>query len=69
MPVSHLFPALLTVNGSVAIDLARATHIGRVLKITQCSLSEKVFVSQDRVSGFPEKGADLRGSPGKFREV
>ena len=26
--------------------------------------SEKVFVSQERVSGFPEKGAYLRGSPG-----
>ena len=25
------------------------------------------FVSQERVSGFPEKGADLRGSPGNFR--
>ena len=29
--------------------------------------SEKVFVSQERVSGFPEKLADLRGSPGNFR--
>ena len=29
-------------------------------------LSEKVFASQERVSGFPEKGADLRGSPGNF---
>ena len=28
-------------------------------------LSEKVLVSQERVSGF--KGADLRGSPGNFR--
>ena len=28
--------------------------------------SEKVFVSQERVSGFPEKGADLRGSLGNF---
>ena len=27
----------------------------------------QVFVSQERVSGFPEKGADLRGSPGNFR--
>ena len=26
-----------------------------------------VFVSQERVSGFPEKGADLRGSLGNFR--
>ena len=25
------------------------------------------FVSQKRVSGFPEKAADLRGSPGNFR--
>ena len=24
-------------------------------------------MSQKRVSGFPEKGADLRGGPGKFR--
>ena len=29
--------------------------------------SEKVFVSQERVSGFPEKEADLRGSLGNFR--
>ena len=29
--------------------------------------SEKVFVSQGRVSGLQEKGADLRGSPGNFR--
>ena len=29
------------------------------LKTLRCS--EKVFVSQERVSGFPEKGADLRG--------
>ena len=27
----------------------------------------QVFVSQERVSGFPEKGADLRGSLGNFR--
>ena len=26
-------------------------------------------MSQERVSGFPEKGADLRGSPGTSREV
>ena len=31
--------------------------------------AEKVFVSQERVSGFPEKGADLRGSPGTSGEV
>ena len=31
--------------------------------------SEKVFVSQERVSGLPEKGADLRGSPGTSGEV
>ena len=29
--------------------------------------SEKGFVSQERVSGFPERGADLRGSLGNFR--
>ena len=28
--------------------------------------SEKLFTSQERVSGFPEKGADLRGSPGNL---
>ena len=28
--------------------------------------SQKVFVSQERVSGFPGKRADLRGSPGKL---
>ena len=27
------------------------------------------FVSQERVSGFPEKGADLRGSRGTSGEV
>ena len=31
------------------------------------SKSERVFESQERVSGFPEKGADLRGSLGNFR--
>ena len=31
-------------------------------------VSEKVFASQERVSGFPEKGADLRGSPENFWE-
>ena len=30
-------------------------------------ISEKVFVSQERVSSLPEKGADLQGSPGNFR--
>ena len=34
-----------------------------------CLASEKVFVSQERVSGFPERGADLRGSPGSSGEV
>ena len=31
------------------------------------SISEEVFASQERVSGFPEKGADLRGSSGNLR--
>ena len=31
--------------------------------------SEKVFVSQVRVSGFPGKGSDLWGGPESFREV
>ena len=30
-------------------------------------VSGKVFASQERVSGFPEKGLNLRGSPGNFR--
>ena len=30
---------------------------------------KKVFVSQERVPDFPEKGANLRGSPGNFREL
>ena len=29
--------------------------------------SEEVFASEERVSGFPEEGADLRGSPGNLR--
>ena len=29
--------------------------------------AEEGLVSQERVSGFPEKGADLQGSPGNFR--
>ena len=29
--------------------------------------SQRIFVSQNRVSGFPEKGANLRKSPGNFR--
>ena len=37
--------------------------------LAEPNLSEKVFVSQERVSGFPKKGADLRGSPGTSREV
>ena len=32
-------------------------------------ISEKVSVSQERVSGLPEKGADLWGSPGTSGEV
>ena len=32
------------------------------------SKSEKVFASQERVSGFPEKGTDLRGKSGKLPE-
>ena len=32
-------------------------------------ISEKVFVGQERVSGLPEKGADLQGSPGTSGEV
>ena len=38
-------------------------------KIAPFNNSEKVFVSQERVSGFPEKGADLRGSPGTCGQV
>ena len=30
-------------------------------------VQRKFFASQERVSGVPEKGADLRGSPGNFR--
>ena len=35
-----------------------------VVNTNRNTVSEKVSVSQERVSGFPEKGADLRGSPG-----
>ena len=43
------------------------TH-GNIPRFLDCFfLSEKVSVSQERVSGFPEKGADLRGSSGNFR--
>ena len=31
--------------------------------------SERASVSQERVSGLSEKGADLRGSPGTSGEV
>ena len=31
------------------------------------NISEKAFVSQERVSGFRGKGADLQGSPRNFR--
>ena len=41
----------------------------RTLRDVSEALSEKVFVSQKRVSGFPEKGADLRGSAGTSGEV
>ena len=39
---------------------------GKTLSQEHC-IPEKGFVSQARVSGFPEKGADLQGSPGNFR--
>ena len=35
--------------------------------LTSCDSSEEVFVTHERVSGFPEKGADLWGSLGNFR--
>ena len=43
-----------------------------IIKVGSELFSEKFLVSQERVSGFPEKGADLRGSPGtsgKFGEL
>ena len=36
-------------------------------EVQMTRFSEKVFVTQERVSGFPEKQADLRGSLGNFR--
>ena len=36
---------------------------------SHCNLFRQVFVSQKRVSGFPEKGADVRRSLGKSREL
>ena len=48
------------------VPLVEATF--KASKTKTCFVSEKVFASQERVSGFPEKGADLRGSPGKFEK-
>ena len=41
---------------------------GPYIYVCEC-FSEKVFASQERVSGLQEKGADLRGSPGTSGEV
>ena len=49
-----------------AISETSSSTISRKLS-TVCKKSEKVFLNQKRVSGFPEKGADLRGSAGNFR--
>ena len=35
--------------------------------ISEFPALREVLASQERVSGFPETGADLRGSPGNFR--
>ena len=40
-----------------------------VVHLAQDLSSEKVCVSQERVSGFPEKGADLRGSPRRAQRL
>ena len=37
--------------------------------IFQAKRGSSFFVSHERVSGFPEKGADLRESPGTSGEV
>ena len=49
--------------------LFEAAAADSVEALSNPNLSEKVFVSQERVSDFPEKGADLRGSPGTSGEV
>ena len=51
-------------NSRMALDL-----LSEGTSVTDSNISQKVFVSQERVSGFPEKGADLRGSPGTSGEV
>ena len=58
---------LLLVAGEGGMHRPFATYISGRPIICMAHVSEKVFVSQERVSGFPEKGADLRGSPGNLR--
>ena len=43
-----------------------ATFLLRLCCPASVCNSEKFFASQERVSGVPEKGDDLRGSPGNF---
>ena len=50
-------------DGGKGMATKNVTTICTILR----HFSEKVFVSQERVSGFAEKGADLRGSPANFR--
>ena len=59
---SYIFLVLLTLNTITGINFPQRLSI----IVGSCSCSEEVFASQERVSGFPEKGADLRGSPGNL---
>ena len=52
-----------------ALMHAVADHLSDAEICAPLHTSEKVFVSRERVSGFPEKGADLRGSPRTSGEV
>ena len=61
---------LMRVVREAVVQLNRAVLMLMSTMLSAAPLSfrsEEVFASQERVSGFPEKGADLRGSPGNLR--
>ena len=75
-PQSHLFVTFGSLevfwsrtSGFLGIIAGQAETRVSLDQATANLFSEKVSVSQERVSGFPEKGADLRGSPGTSGEV
>ena len=55
----------MTVNCEERLESSQSL-LSEIVVLEAPSFTE-FFVIQERVSGFPEQGADLRGSPGNFR--